>query len=526
MGNQNTTNEEFSRKTNINLKSEFSSQLKNYLNLKKSSRPITNNLRDTYQRKFNFKKSGITISMNCSEAVSLSQLITEKVLSCLDKRENNNCMGNCTFFPIIFENDNYVDDDIKLLESQNNMFDNWIKPIPNTQTPIDHAFKCPFEFKTEISHARDFSWKQSNRKNKKWTYLRKKTIKKTVKGYTLINRFALKKKKKLLKKSVSPSLNNKIEDEVNPAIISDVIQEKSSNQLINNPKLKEENNNNRKVLNNSSSKQILLKKTCLNKIIKRNKTINPLSSSSQSKNQPLRMQQHEINKNRKPFIINKIENLTKHSSELKNISKKDTHNSLINEVKPQVLVIDIRQLENEDKVLFDFTNFNPKIDTNRQSPEQIPKFIKEFKPHNSLNSNYNIHKILIDNANTNNKNRHLVYNKFKESIKSVNKTNSDKFKSNNKEKLKFSSFLIDENQKKLKKMKAMKANTVYSRDKIKKGIDSLLSDHSEKNLKSKKSVNHQNHPINPELDHHEININLFSKNDKQMSNFISKLRVP
>ena len=133
---------------------------------------------------------------------------------------------------------------------------------------------------------------------------------------------------------------------------------------------------------------------------------------------------------------------------------------------------------------------------------------------------------MIDNANTNNKNRHLVYNKFKESIKSVNKTNSDKFKSNNKEKLKFSSFLIDENQKKLKKMKAMKANTVYSRDKIKKGIDSLLSDHSEKNLKSKKSVNHQNHPINPELDHHEININLFSKNDKQMSNFISKLRVP
>lgn len=526
MGNQNFKNENGSDFYIRDLNRDLFSSLKKYLNIQKKPRPFIKIINDPKQRSFKFQKSNIIDNIYSLESISLSQSFILQMLTCLDKDENNIVFGKSTFIPELLENDLVLEDDIKLVASQNEMFDYWIKPIPNTETAIDNVFKTPFEFKSYITKPSKVS---PSKRTIKTSFLRKKTLKKTVKGFTLIRRGTLKKRKKNIRKIMTESLSNLIIDnEFKDPKFSSQTKEKLANTIIEDSHKENDNTSMKKLLCNTSRKhRLLLKQTCIEKIIQRNHSMSRLvSTNSQNKLFLNLSKQPESKSKPQPFKVELIkrETFTKRSSELNNHQNKEKHSSIRNEVKPIDLVIDIRQLENEDKVLFDFSNFNTKIESNRNSIEQIPRFIKDVHPNNTLNSNFNIHHILNNNnVNFNNKNHHIIYNNFKESRKIINKTNNINNKSINKEKSKiFSNSLVYESPKKSKKIKTLKQNSLYSKEHFKKDFDSLHSDPiTDKNKRmSKRSVNQPN-PKNQDLYNQRQNennsANIFKKNEKHMS---------
>jgi hypothetical protein len=552
MGNKNLKNSEQSSKSSI--------QISDFVEGQKLLRDISifliphknvdklNHNNNLFEQTFNFRPSNNSFSINSPSIIPLSNLLTSSLLTCLNLQENNVGFYKSVFIPFIYENDSNLEEETKFTSGLNEVLGEWNKHIPKYDTMLDLIIKS-IEFKENLINFKlpNFIRFALKNKVKKPTIQRKNLRRKTIKGHTILRRIATKKKKKQHKKTSNRSKSNEdsenvcsseqilteskenisITKEYEKKLDNDVISKKNLSKTTikkyNEPKstnlLKDYNG----LTKNKSKKQILLKKNCLDNIIKRNQSFNKASFSQIKKvNSSFGKIKEPTLEKLKPFVttlknkdsFKKSGQITPTSKNKQEISKKG--------YKPHTLVIDIRQLENEDKVLFNFQNFCSKNDFYKQNTETTKKPMIDYKLE-SHNSKFNINTLLNTNNNHHNIQNITFFNKLRENTKILQQQNlkyndidSNKHKNFDKHRSVALRLLNLSPNKDVDKEKVHRANTINNKQYLNKIMSSLQID---KSIMMNNKFSTQNiSENNPNLG--EIKEKKIKKNEENLSNLL------
>ena len=464
-----------------------------------------------------------------------SHLLSSWLLSSLNNKENNAGLYRTIFIPFIYEIDNLLEEECKFSNNLNDVLGEWNKHIPKYDLGLDFIFKSIelSDYVKDIQLTNLFK-KALRGKVKKHTIHRKNIKRKTIKGYTILRRKYTKIKKKVKKKTTNNSKSN--QDNEKDYSLKKLTNESKGNIIEKEDKEnkidKDDNNINKKfpkknieekdsslmkddkgVSKSKSKIQIVLKENCLEKIIKRNQSLNKANFFHSKKvNSSFCNLKDRHEEKFKPFItsLKKKESFSKKSGFISPPLKKET--------KQHTLMIDIRQLENEDKVLFNFQNFNSKQSFFKQISETPKKSLDNMG--NNQNTNYNLRTILEHNDVSKNDNI-TFFNKLKESTKLLkqNLEKNDKTSNNlqNVDRHKSVAFrlLNLSPNKDIEKDKVVKANSINNKLYLKKIMSSLKIDNTIKinNRFSTQNISENNSNIKgnkgKKIDKNESNISKF-----------------